>query len=464
MTSTGAVRSAMRVMSVVGLSWALLGCGDADVTSLGQSEASALELGAVRLQLAAAPLDAACLQVTFTGGEREERRALDLTPSEATEVTLRGLPVGLVSIAAAAFAQPCAALPSAAEPSWVTAAPSVVRLVAGEASPVALELQHNGLAALAIDWEAPAWLSEAAGPVTLAVLGDTPYGAAQVLDFPDLITKLNADGGVSRALHLGDIKNGSSRCDDSYFSYIFEQVSALDIPLVYTPGDNEWTDCHRATNGAYDPLERLMALRQVFFATPGATLGAFAEVLSQSEFAGYETFVENQLWFQARVAFATVHVVGSNNSSSPWYADDTTGTHTDDPVARDAERAARILAALAWIDRVFDLAAREDAAAVVIAGQADTFQAPPQSGFVEIVQRIAARSRSFGKPVLWLQGDSHRFLVDQPLAAGHAGYGVTEPVPNLTRLVVEGETTHEYLRLHIDSTQPAPFTWERVPF
>ncbi len=43
--------------------------------------------------------------------------------------------------------------------------------------------------------------------------------------------------------------------------------------LVYTPGDNEWTDCHRSNNGKYDPLERLAALRNGFFLFPNVTLG-----------------------------------------------------------------------------------------------------------------------------------------------------------------------------------------------
>src|SRR5690606_35598316 len=42
--------------------------------------------------------------------------------------------------------------------------------------------------------------------------------------------------------------------------------------LVYTPGDNEWTDCHRSRAGGFDPLERLAALRSLFFAR-GEALG-----------------------------------------------------------------------------------------------------------------------------------------------------------------------------------------------
>jgi hypothetical protein len=52
---------------------------------------------------------------------------------------------------------------------------------------------------------------------TLAVIGDTPYGDEQVAQFPGDIAEINADRDVRRVIHLGDIKNGSSRCDDAYF-------------------------------------------------------------------------------------------------------------------------------------------------------------------------------------------------------------------------------------------------------
>ena len=84
-------------------------------------------------------------------------------------------------------------------------------------------------------------------------------------------------------------------------------------------------------------------------------------------------------------------------------------------------------------------------------------------GFREIVQRLASRSAAFGRPVLLLEGDSHVFLVDHPLAAGSALHGVTTAAPNLTRLVVDGETAvDEYLRLRIDPQAPQLFSWERV--
>ena len=41
---------------------------------------------------------------------------------------------------------------------------------------------------------------------------------------------------------------------------------------MITPGDNDWTDCDRASNGSFNSLERLDHERQVFFGT-SASLG-----------------------------------------------------------------------------------------------------------------------------------------------------------------------------------------------
>ena len=63
-----------------------------------------------------------------------------------------------------------------------------------------------------------------------------------------------------------------------------------------------------------------------------------------------------------------------------------------------------------------------------------------------------------------IEGDSHVFIADKPLENGNPLHGVTVKVPNLTRIVVQGSTTTpltEWLRLHVDASTPAVFTWER---
>ena len=93
------------------------------------------------------------------------------------------------------------------------------------------------------------------------------------------------------------------------------EFDRFEDPLVYTPGDNEWTDCHRANNGGYNPLERLAKVRQMFFPKPGQTLGQKSVgVQSQVD----QGFPENVRYSRAGVAFGAPHIVGSNNGLAPW--------------------------------------------------------------------------------------------------------------------------------------------------
>ena len=80
-----------------------------------------------------------------------------------------------------------------------------------------------------------------------------------------LIAAINRDR-PAFSIHVGDIKSGSSLCSDEEFERQRAHFSLFEGALVYTPGDNEWTDCHRGNNGSYDPVERLAALRKLFFA------------------------------------------------------------------------------------------------------------------------------------------------------------------------------------------------------
>jgi len=288
---------------------------------------------------------------------------------------------------------------------------------------------------------------------TLAIIGDIPYGDPQIAAFPAKIGEINADPGVSRVLHLGDIKSGSSRCDDAYFQARLADFQSFQDPLVYTPGDNEWTDCHRASNGAYLPTERLGALRSTFFAEYGHTLGGHARVRAQSR-----AYPENVLWNDKRVQYGVVHVVGSNDGHAPWFGDRAGQPETTaERALRWREVIAREAAALEWIDRIFDAAEERGAPAVVLGMQADMWDGPPeiQTAFEPMKAVIADRAARFAKPVLLLQGDSHTFKVDTP--AGQPA--------NLVRVVVDGAATvTRWLRLRVDPARAQVFSCENVVF
>jgi hypothetical protein len=348
----------------------------------------------------------------------------------------------------------------------------------------------------------------ARNPMTVAVYGDAPYGGsltddAQTLLTPGFVAAVNADQDVSLVLHVGDIHSGKQFCTEAYDQTVFDLWSAYRAPLVYTPGDNEWTDCHKTGEGggAYsaatgtinyivdgggnpvdyakgDPVANLDLVRSIFFAKPGHALGGGKKrVLSQARCFDHANpsdaqYVENVLWKDRRVLFATINLPGgSNNDSDVWYA---TPTISD---AQTQEIAERTGADLRWLDRAFDTAVATKAIAVVIQAQADMWDpekgAAHQAAFEPYVAKIAARSLAFGKPVLMFNGDSHVYASSNPLSPAdalaymHPGYDV----PNFHRVVVHGSTLpFEYTRLTIDPKADAPhgtsafgpFSWTRT--
>jgi hypothetical protein len=321
--------------------------------------------------------------------------------------------------------------------------------------------------------------NQSSSRITYAIIGDTPYGAPQLANFPNDVAQINADPKVRLVMHLGDIKNGSSVCSDSYFQTIATDFAGFEDPLVYTPGDNEWTDCHRANNGGYTPTERLAKIRSLFFPNPGWSLGQTAKALDAQD----APYVENVRWSQSNVGFGMVDVPGSNNDQLLWFDPTQTSNPADDPPRTQDqidEVTNRIAADNEWLDHIFDSAEAHDAPAIVIGIQADMWD-PAFSGandqplsydhFEAFVQELAARTLEFGKPVLLLNGDSHIFVDDFPLSADAPAYqrtmyGVNQAVPNLHRVTVNGSTTpcHEYLRLTIDPRSTGIFNVERVLF
>jgi hypothetical protein len=309
-----------------------------------------------------------------------------------------------------------------------------------------------------------------ANALTLAVYGDSPYGTSvgdqtQVNATPAFINTINADSKVDLVLHVGDIHSGTGHCLASYDQTVAGLWQAFKDPLVYTPGDNEWTDCHHSPTDPRNPVERLGFLRAEFFFAPGTTLGIQPRrVLTQGRDADFAAFVENQAWMEEKTMFAVVNVPGSNNDLERWR------NGVGSAAEQQQEFDTRLAADLAWLDRVFALAGENHARAVVLGMQADMWDPAAGTagltGYGEIVKRLASRVLEFGRPVLLLEGDSHDFKVDDPLAHGDPARGVRTPVPNLTRIVVEGGPDNfplEYLRLTIDTRcRTAPFSWQRI--
>jgi len=330
---------------------------------------------------------------------------------------------------------------------------------------------------------------DSANAITLAVFGDWPYSPALVDAAPLLIDSINSDPKVRLVLHVGDIHSGSMPCTGAGLSplpagavpewnqRIFDLFERFKDPVVYTPGDNEWTDCHKKkefSSGA--PLNELAAVRGLFFPVPGQTLGGRKkQVLTQAQvfdpaFPTDAHYVENVMWEESRVLFVTLNMPGSNNDGLPWTVP------FKDEAARVQEVAERTGADIRWLERAFATAEANGAEAVLIGLQADMWDPAALipggdglSGYTPFVRKLADLSLHFGRPVLLINGDSHLFGTDQPLADPSSPTGVihgTQSVTNLTRITVQGSTNkpREWLRLTIDPRSPGIFSWQNVVY
>ncbi len=316
--------------------------------------------------------------------------------------------------------------------------------------------------------------------LTYAVFGDWPYSLGLLNAAPLLLQSINADPDVSLVLHVGDIHSGSMPCTAAWNQAIFNVFEQFPDPVVYTPGDNEWTDCHKTKEGSSGyPLTELTRVRTLFFPDPSHTLGMTTKrVFSQQQFhlPMFPTdgdYVENVMWEEGGVVFVTVNMPGSNNDGLPWSGG--TGQFLNEP-ARQQEVAERTAADIRWLRGAFAFAEITGARAVLIGLQADMWD--PEAfaaggdgldGYTGFVQELANLAGHFGKPVLLLNGDSHKFGSDQPLADPTSATGLihhTPAVPNLTRVTVQGSTNvpREWLRLTIDANTPDVFGWTSVVY
>lgn len=293
-----------------------------------------------------------------------------------------------------------------------------------------------------------------AQPFTFAAFGDMPYCnprdpegcRGELARVEALMETINA-ARPAFSIFLGDIKSGSESCADPI---VLDRTAAwfgrIAGALIYTPGDNDWTDCWQDRAGAFDPQERLHRLRERFLSAPHS-LGRAPILLTRQPDTGpaHRLYAENARWERNGILFATVHVPGSDNNR-PQEPDGET------PPGAALEYPARNLANLAWIAEAFALAERAGHHALVIALHSDLYYRDrcgrgTVEGHLDTRRALAEGALRFGRPVLLLHGDSHFFLLDRPVP----------DVPNLTRLMVPGEQDIRAVLVTADPAAADPF-------
>src|ERR1700757_3784677 len=98
-------------------------------------------------------------------------------------------------------------------------------------------------------------------PYAIGLWGDLPYNNIQkTVGVPNLIADMNSQE-LAFTAHDGDLKAGSGPCPDTLYTDALDRFNSLKAPAIFTPGDNDWTDCDR--NAGVNSLERLDFERKI---------------------------------------------------------------------------------------------------------------------------------------------------------------------------------------------------------
>lgn len=268
----------------------------------------------------------------------------------------------------------------------------------------------------------------------IGLWGDLPYSDLQAtVGVPNLIADMNAQN-LAFTVHNGDLKAGNSTagsitpttCSNALYTQALGYFNALKSPAAFTPGDNDWTDCDRPSNGGFNSRERLDYQRQVFFST-SFSLGQRRlrqEVQKTPLCLGADgtgvPCVENRRWTVGKVTYTTLNIQGSCNNLC-------------DTAPDPQEYAARNAANIAWMKETFQIAKAQKSVAVMFISQGnpgwdltDGTRAPlrdPKTlaqtdgqpdGFQSFLLALRDEVIAFRKPVVYVDGDSHYHRIDKP--------------------------------------------------
>jgi len=310
-------------------------------------------------------------------------------------------------------------------------------------------------------------------PYAIGLWGDLPYSPLQAtVGVPNLIADMNAHT-LKFTVHDGDLKQGSgSLCDDNLYYNALDRFNTLRAPAMFTPGDNDWVDCDRPSNGGFNSLERLDRERQILFATPYSMGQQRLRQEVQSEalclgLNGLVPCVENRRWTVGGVTYLTLNVQGSCNNLC-------------DTAPNPAEYAARNAANIKWLRDSFVVATARRSAAVMIIAQAnpgwdlsDPTRAPLRNpatlaetdgapdGFQDYLLALREQVVAFRKPVAYVHGDSHYFRVDKPFlnAAGQRLENFTR-VETFGNNAANGNNDVNWVKVTVDPRSREVFSYQ----
>jgi len=254
------------------------------------------------------------------------------------------------------------------------------------------------------------WAS-AADPavVTFYAMGDVPYTPEDDAILPKQIAALPSD--AEFIVHVGDIKDGSSPCDEAVYIKVSGMLRKSAHRLFIVPGDNEWNDCT-------DPVPSWDFWTKYFMKFDRHwENGLIVERQEKRQ--------ENFTFFQKDILFVGINLVGGK--------------------VHDAEEwKKRHRQNVDWIKQQVEEYG-EKSRCMVLFGHAQP--ATKHDDFFGPFGEIAG---AYQKPVLYLHGDGHRWIKDRPFEA-----------KNILRVQVDQGGIASPLKVMVGQDKDAPFAFER---
>lgn len=250
--------------------------------------------------------------------------------------------------------------------------------------------------------------------ISFTVIGDVPYNREQRSGLIKLVTKHNAISNSRFVVHVGDIKPGTAACEEYDYQDIDNILRKFQVPTFVVLGDNEYSGCASPAQG--------LEYWNKYFLHYSDNWSFDAPITYQTE------RVENFSWVMNKVLFIGINLIGSSvHDKNEWQN--------------------RLLDNGNWVSQLIDQQ-KDLAEAVVIFGHANMIEEGPEK-FKPFTDLFTAAAQSFGKPVLYVQGDGHYWIEDKPWKE-----------QNITRIQVIGGATAA--KIIVDIQRDYPFIFDEA--
>jgi len=251
-------------------------------------------------------------------------------------------------------------------------------------------------------------------PVTFSVMSDMPDvpGLVETPLFQQYMMEHNRYSPSAFLVHTGDMLKGA--CTEGKYAEIANLLKTLAVPAYIIPGDNEYTDCA-------NPTQALGFWKKYFLNFEQNFCGAPATLRQSSD-------PENFAFVMNGVLFVGISLQGGTPlDSAAWHARQ----------RNDAN----------WVSQQFQAKTAQVRAAVVFG------HAGPDSSREMFFSRFRAAAVTFGKSVLYVHGNIHKYLLNKPW-----------PEKNITRLVVPRGSTEPPLEVTVTMSSENTFLVKRRPW